>query len=236
MSILRPACYKLFAPIIDAVYDRFEKGSGEPKRIITTSPEMEAFLIEIITSTLREGKTGIERDTDLFGYGVDSLQATRVRNVISKTVELGGKNLGQNVVYEYPSVTKLAEYLLNVVAGGQGERTEEQEHQAMLDMVEKWAAKIELGQAQNVTTQGKTVAGEVVVSLKILSHACGLPWISGLDRSHWLFGCLPRRRVDIRPKNHQSHLSFSCPVPRRIAVTYPKIPQAPSSINCRICS
>ena len=34
LSILRPACYKKFAGIIDEIYDRFERGTGAPKLYI----------------------------------------------------------------------------------------------------------------------------------------------------------------------------------------------------------
>ena len=160
MSILRPACYKLFAPIIDAVYDRFELGSGGPKLDITDKAAMEKFISETVNSTLKEQKSAITPDTDLFAYGVDSLQATRIRNVLSQRLELGDKNLGQNVVYEHPSVSKLADYLLEVKLGSGGEKTDEQQHEVMLKMLDKWSATLDKSQGK----VKETSQGEVVVS------------------------------------------------------------------------
>lgn len=133
MSILRPACYKKFAPIIDEVYELFEGGSsanGQPKVQADTLEEMEAFLTKTISEVLgpttnisspvggESGRLGPE--TDLFTYGVDSLQATRVRNVITKGVELGTQqvSLGQNIVYEHPSIRQLAAYLVGLKKTG----------------------------------------------------------------------------------------------------------------------
>jgi thioester reductase-like protein len=140
MSILRPACYRKFADVIEEVYARFERGTGAPKRDIASPVEMEAFLADTFRAPLGEAD-GLERDTDLFAFGVDSLQATRVRNALQKGLELGGATLGQNIVYDHPSIARLAEHLLAVrsgTAGGGGDV-----HAAMLAMVDKWAAQVD---------------------------------------------------------------------------------------------
>lgn len=172
MSILRPACYKKFAPIIDEVYELFEgggSGPGQPKIQADTEEELEAFLTKTIgevlgpaTNLSSPASSGAEigPDTDLFSYGVDSLQATRVRNVISKGVELGPVSLGQNIVYEHPSIRQLAAYLVGLKkAGGetgqgdsQGEqaRGRDKQHQdegaatekLMWDLVDKFSARV----------------------------------------------------------------------------------------------
>ena len=118
LSILRPACYKKFSGIINEIYDRFERGTGAPKRDINDKAEMEEFLKDTILGALGEKAVpGLESDTDLFSFGVDSLQATRVRNVISKSLELGNASLGQNIVYEQASIAQLAQYLLDLRSG-----------------------------------------------------------------------------------------------------------------------
>ncbi len=143
MSILRPACYKIFSNIIEGIYQRFEEGTGAPKRDITDKAELEAFLSETITTALGEkAASGLQPNTDLFSYGVDSLQATRVRNVISKSLELGQVNLGQNIVYEHPSISQLADYLLAIKSGKLADVSAEQAHATMLSMVDHWASKV----------------------------------------------------------------------------------------------
>lgn len=178
MSILRPACYKKFAPIIDDIYERFERGGngpGQPKAQVETQDEMEAFLAQTIgdvlgpsttiTSVSGGGRGELEPDTDLFAYGVDSLQATRVRNVINKGLELGEHHvtLGQNIVYEHPSIRQLAAYLLGLKASGgdiaetpgQGNSKQEGEEPAheklMWDLVNKFSSQV-LSPAAAATT------------------------------------------------------------------------------------
>ncbi|CCM04467.1 uncharacterized protein FIBRA_06647 [Fibroporia radiculosa] len=108
MSILRPACYAKFKDIIESVYDRFENGTGVNK-LDLSRPELEDFILNALTQTLGQLKaTRLTRTSDLFAFGVDSLQATRIRNICQKEVELNGATLGQNVVYENPSVEKFS--------------------------------------------------------------------------------------------------------------------------------
>jgi NAD(P)-dependent dehydrogenase (short-subunit alcohol dehydrogenase family) len=165
LSILRPACYKKFSGIINEVYDRFEKGTGAPKRVIDSKPEMEDFLRETILAALGDkAAPGLKSDTDLFAYGVDSLQATRVRNVISKSLEVGDITLGQNIVYEHPSISQLARYLLDAKAGSQSADSDSPAatHKLMLSLVDKWASQL-VKQESDMSSQIPAPEGEVVV-------------------------------------------------------------------------
>lgn len=139
MSILRPACYAKFKDVIDGVFERFERGTGVVKRTITDKGDMEVFLTEAIAATLGDA-SGLTPDTDLFAFGINSLQATRIRNDVQKKLELGGATLGQNIVYEYPSISALADHVLAV---GSGEATTTDSSRLMLEMVDKWSAKVD---------------------------------------------------------------------------------------------
>lgn len=167
MSILRPACYKKFAPIIDAVYERFERGTGEPKKVITDQAAMEAFVRDIIVTALGDKTSeGLESSTDLFEFGVDSLSTTRVRNVISKTLELGNVTLGQNVVYEHPSISNLSSYLLGLQSGESGQQGSADASKQMWAMVDKWASAVipaSTSSAGPSNVQINGTPGEVVV-------------------------------------------------------------------------
>ena len=127
---------------------------------------MTVFLYETIIATLGENSTkGLTSDTDLFEFGVDSLQATRVRNVISKSLEMGNITLGQNVVYEHPSVSKLADFLLDLNSGKLGVQDQASVSREMLELVDKWSAKLVRPSASVDSIQAKNdgVVGEVVV-------------------------------------------------------------------------
>jgi hypothetical protein len=61
---------------------------------------LEDFIINTIAKTSETSKVEkLDKLTDLFAFGVDSLQATRIRNVLQQSLELGGKVLGQLGTY-----------------------------------------------------------------------------------------------------------------------------------------
>lgn len=123
MSILRPACYDKFKTLIgtsfptsssphslplthpsDGIYTAFES-SSDVEKVSPPLPELETLLHQIIADVVGPTKGALlTKDVDLFTFGVDSLQCARVRNSVMKRVEMKGGVLGQNVVYEYPSV------------------------------------------------------------------------------------------------------------------------------------
>ncbi|KAI0726890.1 L-aminoadipate-semialdehyde dehydrogenase [Fomitopsis betulina] len=142
LTFLRPACYAKFKSIIDDIYDRFENGSDTNKLDLPQS-ELEDFILNAITQTLGSTKAAkLTKTSDLFAFGVDSLQATRIRNICQKELELNGRTLGQNVVYENPSVEKLATYITTVRTGASNGRSVEDDYAAMWTMVDKWASKL----------------------------------------------------------------------------------------------
>jgi hypothetical protein len=81
----------------DAIYDRFENGGTGTAKLDLSKSELEGFISKAIVQTLGVSKTKqLGKTTDLFAFGVDSLQATRIRNICQKELELNGKTLGQN--------------------------------------------------------------------------------------------------------------------------------------------
>ena len=120
MTILRPACYAKFKDLIgkpfafdiiainpdtyllheDSVYDRFERGV-EVHKITLPLNELEDLIFNIIAKTVGPAKaTKLNKIADLFAFGVDSLQATRIRNTLQQSLDLDGKALGQNGAYK----------------------------------------------------------------------------------------------------------------------------------------
>lgn len=159
LSILRPACYKKFASLIDDVYRRYETGFGITKRRITSVDEMETFIHQAILEAWGKDAQDLEPTTDLFAFGIDSLQATRVRNSIVKTLDLGlednSKALGQNIVYEHPSVRLLAQYILHL-GGGQAKEADAAGRQ-MVDMVEMFSREVIHRKAGQAEPQGEVI-------------------------------------------------------------------------------
>ena len=183
MTILRPACYKKFAAEIDALYSGFENGIGQAKRVLEDQGEMQVFLRDTITNVLSNKGEDLESNTDLFAYGVDSLQATRIRNVIQKSIELNGRTLGQNVVYEHPSIEALSTYLLGLMSGMDQDKSTANQHQVMLDMVDKWSSRLIQDRSAYRTDDIASSAGGEVVLLTGATGSLGAHILDCLIRS-----------------------------------------------------
>ncbi|KAJ3966024.1 L-aminoadipate-semialdehyde dehydrogenase [Lentinula raphanica] len=142
MSILRPSCYTKFKDVIENIYAKFEAGHSGQEKLRLSRSELEGHILQTIIRTLGSTKASkLDKQADLFAFGVDSLQGTRVRNILQKELDLGDHVLGQNVVYEYPSVERLANYILSLRSGEAMSDSANREVK-MLAMVEKWAAKL----------------------------------------------------------------------------------------------
>ncbi|KAJ3777681.1 L-aminoadipate-semialdehyde dehydrogenase [Lentinula raphanica] len=142
MSILRPVCYIEFKDIIENIYFEFEAGPSEQEKLRLSRAELEDHILQTIIRTLGSTKASkLDKQADLFAFGVDSLQGTRVRNILQKELALGDHVLGQNVVYEYPSVECLANFILSLRSGEAKTDSTDREVK-MLAMVDKWASKL----------------------------------------------------------------------------------------------
>ncbi len=141
----------------DNIYKRFDRDDEEVEMKTLTGLELEDYLYNTIATALGPSRSAkLDRKVDLFSFGVDSLQATRIRNSVQKEIELGGHSLSQTgaadcadretctntrlVVYEHPSVEKLASFLTRLKSGdGAGESQHETK---MLALLNKWIVKV----------------------------------------------------------------------------------------------
>ena len=77
--------YKEFEKVIDQVYERLEGEAGpEGKRRVEGEAKAKAAVRELIGKTIERPTDRLEDDTDLFGFGLDSLQSSRIRNAIQR--------------------------------------------------------------------------------------------------------------------------------------------------------
>ncbi|KAN0090779.1 hypothetical protein V8E55_004345 [Tylopilus felleus] len=128
-SILRPKVYKEFEKMIKEVYKRLE-GELESKDKLRAE--------EVIGRTIEWPIEGLEDDTDLFNFGLDSLQSTRIRNAIQREIDLGGKRLSTNVVFEHPSIAKLAKLIVLLSSGKDADTLQTSPQELMLALVDKY--------------------------------------------------------------------------------------------------
>lgn len=137
-TIIRAAFYREFADVISAIYDRFEAaqvaGPQAGKRLLT---EQEAVKLIVDLFQRKLGIADLQSATDFFEAGVDSLQATTIRAQIMREVDLGGRSLGQNVVFEYPTAELLAKHICSDRVGSLDRINDE--IGAMKDLIDKYS-------------------------------------------------------------------------------------------------
>ncbi|KDQ59731.1 hypothetical protein JAAARDRAFT_192204 [Jaapia argillacea MUCL 33604] len=144
-SIIRARVYSDYANLINDTYDRFENGDNAGKIRPSTLEQMTKKVIDVLKGTLDaaslvEGKSGVEvsPDADFVALGLDSLQAARARNLLQRDLDLGGRKLGSNVVFEYPTASRLARHLFALSWGEDEESVLPLE--IMNTLVEKYSA------------------------------------------------------------------------------------------------
>lgn len=86
-SILRPKVYVAMKDVIDGVYARLE-GEGVSGTVkFEAESDLKKWLFEVVVKTAGRDK-GLEDDTDLFDFGLDSLEAGRIRNTLQRVSSL----------------------------------------------------------------------------------------------------------------------------------------------------
>lgn len=119
-SIIRAQVYRQFAQEIDSMYARLEDCQEGTLQLDLTG--IETFLKDTYNCIV--GSSLESLDTDFFTAGIDSLKAIQMRRIIQQTLDLNGKQLSSNVVYEQGNAKKLAKHLS---ALGQGRNVEEED-------------------------------------------------------------------------------------------------------------
>jgi hypothetical protein len=124
-TLQRPLIYQQYQKTIDQVYETLDTGpSGRPKKVFGSFDDIQEYTLQVIrevvtssTKSKRGREQNLSQDTDLFGYGVDSLQSARIRNRLQAELELNGKELPLNIVYEQGDAKRLALLLFSMITG-----------------------------------------------------------------------------------------------------------------------
>lgn len=115
-TAIRAAFYAKFADRIEQLYQDFEAHDTHGGLELSEAELSEFIKKELVETLMLDDASKIQCDTDFFSLGLDSLGATQVRRKIVREVKTGGK-VGQNIVFEYPTLSKLAGYLYRLRAG-----------------------------------------------------------------------------------------------------------------------
>ncbi|TKY85748.1 hypothetical protein EX895_005288 [Sporisorium graminicola] len=155
-TLQRGRAYQHYADLIDSIYVDFEEGrslrlhstNGDGGGAAAAEKEVLSGedLIRWLQAKVHDiNGRNLSPDTDLFVAGVDSIQSARIRAAVHQNIELGGKLLERNAVYEYPTLRMLAQQIEDVRVGvgeGQGggvDERQQRELQLMRDLVEKYS-------------------------------------------------------------------------------------------------
>jgi nucleoside-diphosphate-sugar epimerase len=173
-TMIRLASYRVFADVINSVYDRFESGTlqddkDSPKLVLDLA-DLKTFVSNLFANELQ--MHDLKEDTDFFEAGVDSLQAIRIRACLKRELDLGTADLENNVVFEFPSISKLSSHLLASRTGVIVE--EESEIEAMSQLIEKYShfeSKV-LPQQEIIILTGTTgsLGAHILAQLLVKEH------------------------------------------------------------------
>ena len=112
-TVIRQAFYRTFQQDIEEIYKRLESSSSGT--LVLSGADMRSFLrTEVIKFTPNEDQRNLLDGTDLFSLGIDSLQSTRLRGTILQQLQFNGHPVPQNVVFENPTIAKLADELIRI--------------------------------------------------------------------------------------------------------------------------
>jgi hypothetical protein len=115
-TVIRAAFYRAFESQIEEIYETAETSSGE---LCLSESELRQYIRTELGSILSPASScPLEDDTDFFSVGIDSLQAIRLRGVLSKNIQTNGEKLTSNIVFEFPSIAALAQELYRLRTGG----------------------------------------------------------------------------------------------------------------------
>lgn len=135
-TLIRQAFYRDRAGEIEELYNRLEESSSNGTLVLNLS-DMRTFLRDELLKIAPElTEVDMTDDTDLFSLGVDSLQSTRLRGAIRQRLQLNGRSLSQNFVFENPTLGKMAGA---IIATRDGEATIKRDvEQEMTELLAKY--------------------------------------------------------------------------------------------------
>ena len=180
-SVVRSKAMIQLKSRVDEFYVRVDLAIAQDLQSLS-GDELKGFLRTLILGSLTTSKKGsLVDDSDLFTLGLDSVQTVRIRGNIQRSIELGGGTLPTNVVFENPTINRLAEYL-QAFRTGAVESVEELEIDRMRSLVNKYS-------------KFRTPACENKSAVRSNSHVVVLTGATGSLGIHLLNNLMQRKDV-----------------------------------------
>ncbi|EJC99103.1 acetyl-CoA synthetase-like protein [Fomitiporia mediterranea MF3/22] len=129
----RQATLDDYAAEIESAYAAVDESSQDdiPGPTDWTLTSTEKFIRTVVERTMKTQNECILNDADLFELGLDSLQATWIRNSILRalreTNQSASRSIPASFVYDHPTISRLSRFIHGVVAGALPESTDSKE-------------------------------------------------------------------------------------------------------------
>lgn len=109
-TVIRAAFYAKFADQIEKLYQDFENQNSQDGLELSEEETKEFIKKELINVLMLDDPSQLQDDTDFFSLGLDSLGAMQIQGKIVRELKTGGR-VSQNIVFEQPTLAKLAGHL-----------------------------------------------------------------------------------------------------------------------------
>lgn len=147
-TVIRPAFLKSFQDDIEKAYDSNQrlKASHAAGKLLSQADVVD-LVCEAVSNELgarTDSNDGqpingqLSHDQDFFDLGLDSLQASNIRSRLLRDIDVHGRVLPTNVVFDHPSITLLSKYMLDVHQGLSEDTTGESTETLARSMVRKY--------------------------------------------------------------------------------------------------
>jgi hypothetical protein len=154
-SMIRAQVYMQYEELIDSIYSTAEQAKGGLRLDIAGT---QSCLMKICHESLGISLSGV--DADFFASGMDSLKTIHLRRLILRNFSFEKAALGQNVVYETGSITRLAEQIC-ALQSGEMVASEEIDIEFMKKLVQKYSSFQRHIPRLDVASNTKSVVSEM---------------------------------------------------------------------------
>lgn len=189
-TLIRSKFLEICKDDIDAHYA--EREAQTNAQVSVADDEVKDIVREVVGSVVSAGYAELGTDTDFFGLGMDSLQASHVRARLLRRVSVGGRVLPTNVVFENPTVGQLTDYLLAVRNGEVSKDAKNSEKAIAQRLVHKYSQFPQCAGQKIHAPPGRVVVSSYKHSSEALMLNFLAPYRS--DRLHWP-SCGPPSRL-----------------------------------------
>lgn len=133
-SMIRAQVYLQYTELIDSIYTSAERVKGSLRLDL---PETQSALMGLCHNEL--GISLSSAEADFFAEGVDSLKAIHLRRLVLQNFQFDHEGVGQNVVYETGSISRLAKHICALQSGETASSTQD-DTEAMQDLIHRYSS------------------------------------------------------------------------------------------------